>query len=90
MFAVRAEIEVGFRCDTSVFNKLYGQGKDGWLTMAEFINSLTGTRMWVAPGREGEYRLAGHKPVEKDAAGGPRAFQRKRPGGPKKCAPVKK
>lgn len=22
MFAVRAEIEVGFRCDTSVFNKL--------------------------------------------------------------------
>lgn len=26
MFAVRAEIEVGFRCDTSVFNKLTGAG----------------------------------------------------------------
>ncbi len=55
--------------------------------MAEFINSLTGTRMWVAPGREEEYRLAGHKPVEKDAAGGPERplrVQRKRPGRPEK------
>ena len=29
MFAVRAEIEVGFRCDTSVFNKLTGAAKTG-------------------------------------------------------------
>ena len=29
MFAVRAEIEVGFRCDTSVFNKLTGKAKTG-------------------------------------------------------------
>lgn len=29
MFAVRAEIEVGFRCDTSVFNKLTGASKTG-------------------------------------------------------------
>lgn len=29
MFAVRAEIEVGFRCDTSVFNKLTGNAKTG-------------------------------------------------------------
>lgn len=28
--------------------------------MAEFINALTGTRMWVAPGREAEYLAAGH------------------------------
>ena len=26
--------------------------------MAGLINSLTGTRMWVAPEREAEYRLA--------------------------------
>ena len=32
--------------------------------MAEFINSLTGTRMWVEPEREEEYRLAGHKSVD--------------------------
>ena len=37
--------------------------------MAEFINSLTGTRMWVAPEREEEYRLAGHRPVDEDSAG---------------------
>lgn len=58
--------------------------------MAEFINSLTGTRMWVAPGREEEYRLAGHKPVEKDAAGGqngPCASRENAPADPKKvCA----
>lgn len=29
MFAVRAEIEVGFRCDTTVFNKLTGKAKTG-------------------------------------------------------------
>ena len=29
MFAVRAEIEVGFRCDTTVFNKLTGAAKTG-------------------------------------------------------------
>lgn len=29
MFAVRAEIEVGFRCDTTVFNKLTGKTKTG-------------------------------------------------------------
>ena len=29
MFAVRAEIEVGFRCDTAVFNKLTGTAKTG-------------------------------------------------------------
>ena len=29
MFAVRAEIEVGFRCDTAVFNKLTGKAKTG-------------------------------------------------------------
>ena len=29
MFAVRAEIEVGFRCDTTVFNKLTGTAKTG-------------------------------------------------------------
>lgn len=29
MFAVRAEIEVGFRCDTTVFNKLTGKEKTG-------------------------------------------------------------
>ena len=32
--------------------------------MAEFINSLTGTRMWVAPERAEEYVRAGHRPVE--------------------------
>lgn len=36
--------------------------------MAEFINSLTGTRMWVAPERAEEYVRAGHRPVE-DSAG---------------------
>ena len=58
--------------------------------MAEFINSLTGTRMWVAPGRDEEYRLAGHKPVEKDAAGArtaPALPEQNAPAGPKKvCA----
>lgn len=29
MFAVRAEIEVGFRCDTTVFNRLTGKAKTG-------------------------------------------------------------
>lgn len=29
MFAIRAEIEVGFRCDTTVFNKLTGKTKTG-------------------------------------------------------------
>ena len=29
MFAVRAEIEVGFRCDTTVFNRLTGKTKTG-------------------------------------------------------------
>lgn len=29
MFAVRAEIEVGFRCDATVFNKLTGKAKTG-------------------------------------------------------------
>lgn len=29
MFAVRAEIEIGFRCDTTVFNKLTGAAKTG-------------------------------------------------------------
>ena len=28
--------------------------------MVEFINGLTGTRMWVAPERETEYLAAGH------------------------------
>lgn len=37
--------------------------------MAEFVNSLTGTRMWVAPEREAEYRLAGHRPVDDSGAG---------------------
>lgn len=36
--------------------------------MAEFINSLTGTRMWVAPERAEEYVRAGHRLVE-DSAG---------------------
>jgi len=61
--------------------------------MAEFINSLTGTRMWVNPGREEEYRLAGHKPVEKDAAGARTApaLPEKTPRqARKKYAPVKK
>lgn len=29
MFAVRAEIEVGFRCDTTVFNRMTGKAKTG-------------------------------------------------------------
>ena len=37
--------------------------------MAEFINSLTGTRMWVAP----EYVRAGHRPVEDSAGAGAKA-----------------
>ena len=49
MFAVRAEIEVGFRCDTTVFNKLTGAAKTGVLIMIEFKNRLTGTLMAVAP-----------------------------------------
>lgn len=31
--------------------------------MKEFINSLTGTRMFVADDREAEYKAAGHRPV---------------------------
>lgn len=31
--------------------------------MVEFINSLTGTRMFVAPEREAEYLAAGHSRV---------------------------
>ncbi len=31
--------------------------------MVEFINSFTGTTMWVADEREEEYRAAGHHPV---------------------------
>lgn len=31
--------------------------------MKLFIHSLTGTRMWVAPEREEEYRRAGHTPA---------------------------
>ena len=38
--------------------------------MAEFINSLTGTRMWVAPERAEEYVRAGHRPVEDSAGAG--------------------
>ena len=32
--------------------------------MVEFINSLTGTRMFVADGREAEYLAAGHCRVD--------------------------
>ncbi len=32
--------------------------------MKEFINSLTGTRMFVADGREEEYKKAGHRPAD--------------------------
>ena len=50
--------------------------------MAEFINSLTGTRMWVAPEREAEYRLAGHragaKPTPAPARKAPRAAAKTR------------
>lgn len=49
--------------------------------------------MWVDPGREEEYRLAGHKPVEKDAAGARTApaLPEKTPRqARKKRAPVKK
>lgn len=31
--------------------------------MVEFINSFTGTTMWVADERVEEYRAAGHHPV---------------------------
>ena len=41
--------------------------------MAEFINSLTGTRMWVAPERAEEYVRAGHRPVEDSAGAGAKA-----------------
>lgn len=41
--------------------------------MAEFINSLTGTRMWVAPERVEEYVRAGHRPVEDSAGAGAKA-----------------
>lgn len=32
--------------------------------MKEFINALTGTRMFVADEREEEYRKAGHRPAD--------------------------
>ena len=32
--------------------------------MKEFINSLTGTRMFVADEREEEYKKAGHRPAD--------------------------
>ncbi len=31
--------------------------------MIEFINRVTGTRMWVADNRVEEYKAAGHVPV---------------------------
>ena len=31
--------------------------------MVEFVNSATGTKMWVAEERVEEYKAAGHKPA---------------------------
>lgn len=31
--------------------------------MIEFINKLTGNKMWVADNRADEYKAAGHKPA---------------------------
>ena len=39
--------------------------------MKLFIHSLTGTRMWVAPEREEEYRRAGHTPAEEKPEAAP-------------------
>lgn len=36
--------------------------------MVEFINSLTGTRMSVAPERQEEYLAAGHRLVQAEGA----------------------
>ena len=49
--------------------------------MVEFINKLTGGRMWVADERVEEYKAAGHKlaaaPVEKPTEK-PKATKKKR------------
>lgn len=63
--------------------------------MAEFINALTGTRIWVAPGREAEYLAAGHMrapvaPAAESAAKTPRPAAKKKPAGAKRGAPGKK
>ena len=39
--------------------------------MKLFIHSLTGTRMWVAPEREEEYRRAWHTPAEEKPEAAP-------------------
>lgn len=31
--------------------------------MMKFINAITGSEMWVAENRAGEYRAAGHRPA---------------------------
>lgn len=39
--------------------------------MKLFIHNMTGTRMWVAPEREEEYRRAGHTPAEEKLEAAP-------------------
>ena len=59
------------------------------MAMIEFINALTGTRMFVDPSREAEYLAAGHtraadkpaaaQPAAPPAAKAPRPAPKKRP-----------
>lgn len=46
--------------------------------MIEFINKLTGTRMWVAEERADEYKAAGHKPAAESAEKPKRAPAKKK------------
>lgn len=50
------------------------------MAMIEFVNALTGTRMFVEASREAEYLAAGHtRAADKPAAKTPRPAAKKRP-----------
>lgn len=52
--------------------------------MIEFINRMTGTRMWVAENRVEEYKAAGHVPVAVPVAENPTEEKQKKPRKPVK------
>lgn len=66
------------------------ESKDGGLSMVEFINSLTGTRMWVSPERKTEYLEAGHIRVEGPSVAPAQPPAGKPPGGSEKEAGSRK